>query len=257
MDISRASDGTYLFFDNDPSGSLDKKSCECSFILNHDQAVSLSTFLRTYRAETYIMTMDAGEGFYPFMPFLGCLGPFPVSCEILKTPGALSDPWLWYRFDLRFTYAKYTPTQSPVSPSTPALHAEGHLGFNISSMEDVIALAAPENLFEAAPEIARSVTFDEQIDPYYVDRGNTADQAVTSMSLKMNFSNAYYLMGQLTGSFGRTATQNIMVPANYFIFGEYYGDNQTFSVKLIQDTVELTHEEYNLFSTDLTWWKAS
>jgi hypothetical protein len=200
--------------------------------------------------------MDSKEGFYPFTPLYGNQGPFPVSCEILKTPGALADPWLWYRFDLRFTYANYTPLTSPVLPSLPSFwNAEGQLNFFITSREEAIGLAAPENLFEATPEIARSVTFDEQIDPYYVDRGNTADQAVTNMKLKMNYSNTYYLMSQLTGTYGRTATQSFIVPHNYFLFGEYYGDNQTINVKLIQDTIELTHNEYNVFSTDLTWWK--
>jgi hypothetical protein len=254
IDIEKIEDNTYSLFDNgaglDDSTIYDTTFCECSFIVPYSQAIAFDAFIRAHRTEDMTLTIGGtvSSGFYPFFPHRGNNGPFTISCEVQGFQGFQSAPYKYFKIDLKLTavYGIIWP-----SFSLPSEIPEGDM-----TIDGITNIRYPESNFSPAIDFSRFVTFDEKTQGYYDTHGASQDQAVTSMALRMNTSKTAALFNQLILT-RRIGAFNLIVGTNQYPFGEHYGDNRTFSCKLIQETIELTHQENNMFETNLKFARIS
>jgi hypothetical protein len=256
VDIQKLEDNTYQTYDY---GALyDTTSCECSFIVPSIQALAFDAFFRKYRNEDYILETFGTmvSGFYPFFPHRGNTGPFTVSCEILKFNGFQNAPYKYFKIDVLFksTYGGVWPAFA-----LPDLIIDGDIkiGDSLGSETYTTYIRYPEAGFEPLIDFSRFVTFDEKTEAYYDTHGANADQSATSFSTRMNTSTAarffyfLFIIKRLATTIQMTAKNN------QFPFGEHYGDNRPFIIQLIQDVIEVTHQEHNMFETELKFKRIS
>lgn len=241
MDIGKTEDNQYLSYDN--GIEYDTSSCECTFILPVAQAKTLNTFLREYRTESYTLSMVGivKSGFYPFLPHRGNAGPFRVSCEVLKQRGMITEPFRYFGVDLRFTNVGSWPTFT-----LPTETWEGDW-----SIAGVSNLRFPDELTDVQDEFSRFVAYDEKTFPYYDTHGTENDAGNAGVALKLNTSKAAALFNRLSGTI-RAETFTVSSQEWQYPFGENYGDNATFSVMLTKNEIFCTHDEYDVWSTDLS-----
>ena len=238
IDIEKTEENKYLLYDN--GAQYDTSSCEFTLQLPLDQALGLQQFIRNSRTESFTMsTVGAiNSGFYPFLPHRGTTGPFQVSLEVKKFKGFQEDPYRYYDIDLKVVNVGTFPF------------------FNLINelWEGDVSFAGINNLryspFDPQAEPDRAVSYDEKTFPYYSTHKANADPKITKLHLQMNLSKAMRVTKKLLENV-RTNLTSLSVPTQQFPFGEYFGDNQSFNVKMIQDTIEIVHQELNEFSMDI------
>jgi hypothetical protein len=245
-DVEKLEDNTYVFYDN--GIAYDTATCECSFFMKKSYALTFDTFIRNYRTEPFTMIMDDTDGFFPFFPHRGNAGGFYVSAEIVDFKGFQSSPYAYFQIDVKFTalanqvWPAYTaPTQVP----------EGDL-----IIDGVSGIRYPESNFEPALDFSKIVAYTENNTAFFDTHGANADQATTTLKTRLNTGNAAALFKQLI-TVRRSGAFDLTVKNNQFPFGEHYGDNRTFSCQLINDSIELTHQEHNMFETELKLYRVS
>jgi len=241
-DISKVEDNTYLFWDN--GIEYDTPSCNCSFVVPYAQAMAFDVFIRAHRTENMTLTIGGTvpSGFYPFMPHRGYSGPFLVSCDVKKFAGFQDAPYKYFKIDLTFTfvYGGAWP-----SFSLPPEIAEGDV-----TIADITNIRYPEAHFDPAIDFSRFIIHDEQTTAYYDTHGSGADQAITDFGIRLNTSKAAALMSSLIIDY-RYDPFFLTVGTWQYPFGEHYGDSSSFAVRLLQETIEVVHQENNMFETNL------
>jgi hypothetical protein len=240
FDIAKLNNEAYESYDN--GKTIDKYFCKCSFRLPEEQALQVNSFFRSYRHESFTMTIEGNttsKGFYPFLPNNGNSGPWLVSAiPIFK--GIINEPFRYFAIDLDLRNVGTMPAFT-----LPDEQWEGDFGF--AGVND---MRCPDDLFTPVISPLKQITHSENSKPYYSTRGELADQVISSFDIKMNISKASKFFDQLINVY-RSEAFPVVVQNKQFIFGENYGDNRIFYAKLIQDSIVLSHDEFNVFSCKL------
>lgn len=244
LDIAKMDDNTYQSYDN--GTVLDQSSCDASFELPYSQAIALDTFLRAYRGESFTMSMNDHSGFYPFGAHRGNVGNFLVSCEVIKQEAMVPEPFRYFKTALRFVNVGSFPAFA-----LPDEKFEGDV--SIAGVND---LRFPDNYFDVNQFFSRSVVYDEKSYPYYDNRSSTADQGETRFKLTMNTSKAAALLTALAVTY-RSNPFDVVIKNQQYMFGEHYGADRTFSAKLIQTQLDITHDELHVFNMELNLFRVS
>jgi hypothetical protein len=245
IDITKNQDGTYTSYDN--GIDLDTPSCECSFQLPKADALNVYDFIYAHRSENLKLEIEAGSGFYPFMPHNGNRGAFLVAVTVRDFKGFLEDPYKYHQLDLSFTKVYNDGSWFEDDPiiDVPDVLLEGDI-----TIAGVQGIPYPINGFVPAVVLHRSISFSERTDAFYYTRGANADSVETDIALRLNVSRTYALFNALINTV-RSNTFALAVKSNQFPFGENYGDDKTFTVKLLQQTFELNFTEWNIIESQI------
>lgn len=237
FDIQKLSAGSgYDVYDH--GATYDIRSCDCNLVLSATEMNSLNDIMYAEakgRGKDVTLTMAAGSGFFPFGPDKGDVGAFTVSC-VITTSEAIGDaPYQYFRVGMRLTNTGSWPGYS-----APAEVDEGPFGVGT-----VTNCRFPQQWF--SPSVGRGVyaAILQNADAEYIDRGINADDWEASFQFESNESKAAavidYLLTVRSGAF------DLVCPSNSYPFGREKGTGGTYSVRLIQDSIMITHIQHDQF----------
>jgi len=240
FDIERLSNGLYSVYD--AGAAYDVRYCDCIFLLNATDTDSLLTFIdTTARGRSDItMTLSTNCGFFPFAPDRGDKGNFTVALEILSNEGVLASPYLYHRIGVRIINQGNYPAYEP-----PEQVSEGSL--SIGSVDN---LRFPPGWFKPDIELGVSGSMARDGRMLFVDRGAYADRHDNKFTLRCNQSKAAALLSYLTTN-ARANTFSLITQNNQYAFGMRSGSANSYTVRLIQDRLEVTHSGFNSFEINL------
>lgn len=243
VDIVELGNGKWSLYDHGEGGeSYDQRECACDFILTPAQ---YSTFITAFdsdsTARNRALTLELdGDGFFPFGPDKGDVGPFSVAMTITEDKGRLLNPHGYYGVSLAMVntgaFPSYSlPTQTGTGPVT---------------IGSVTNLRFPDSFF--APKITRpdSVMITGGTTAHIQGRGSSGDSKTTDAAFRLNESKAASLLAYLTAGAGRAASFSFIGGTNSVPFGLGAGSG-TFTAILTSPVIEISHERYNDFRVTL------
>ncbi len=226
----------------DEGVKYDKRACKASFLLPVNEQSDLNTFLfTTERAKNILLTVPSNGGFYPFGADKGDSNGFTVSIEMVNTPSIQQQPYRYFKSEMLFTNVGLYPAYA-----LPTEVDEGLFKFG-----DVDKLLMPQNLFTPDMNYTISINHTENSSAQYFDRGNLGDNAGTRFILNCNQSKCAAILYFLT-NVNRSATFNITTQVYYYMFGNDYGSDGTYFVKLASNKIIIRHINYDNFEIELS-----
>jgi len=239
FDIQRLDDGTFDIYDN--GAIYDKRECSLQMELSETEIVTFNTFFNSdlaanARGKMINVSMSSGSGFFPFGPDKGDVGTFLCPHEI-EAHGAVGEsPYLYFKPVLHL----YSPTVYPAYV-LPSEVNDGPV-----TIGTVTNLRFPPNWFSPEPIYGDYVTIEQRASSQYIDRTSGGDSYTTSMVLVCNESKAAAVLDYLTGTV-RAANFTIVMPDNAYMWGGDKSASGTYTVKLIDNIIRVTHTQYNRF----------
>lgn len=237
----------------DEGVTYDKRSCDCNFILTAAEQKTFADFVKLAgasggRAQSLVLTMPTGSGFFPFGIDKGDAGPFTVAVELPTFPRmAAEEPLRYFEMGVRFSNTGTWPAYT-----LPDIVTEGN--FVIGSVTD---LRYPPSGFDATSgRYGYFATLTESNVPNFVDMGTDQDTYQTRFTFQGKDGSTAALLAYLTGT-ARAGLFGIYGDSNYYIFGRDKSSSGHFNVRLLQDYLEITHENYNIHKIELSLlWEA-
>lgn len=222
-----------------PVTKYDIRVCECDVLLS---ATDMATFTAWYsdatkgRGRDTALEMASGSGFFPFGPDKGDVGSFIIALEMDRHASVGEAPWLFFPLTLRMTNTGSWPAYS-----IPTEVSEGSV-----TIGTIAANRFPPNFFSVDGRYGSFVDLTENATSNYINKGSGADWWRTRAGMVSNETKTAKIVDYLTGTCRATAF-NVGLGANSYAFGIDKSDDGTYSVRLIQDAIELTHKRYNEF----------
>jgi len=226
----------------DPGAPYDVRYCDCTFVLNATEHAYLIGYINnTMRASNAVeMVLPSGSGFHPFCPDKGDSGTFTVALEYLGSKGIGEAPYLYFHTNIRITNQGAYPEYA-----LPTEVSEGSL-----TIGSVSGIRFPEDWFEPSTEYAAFGSTGRGGTVNFIDRGSYADAYNTKFKVTSNESKAAKVIKYLSGT-ARAASFQITTGTNYYAFNYEKGSSNTYNVKLNQNDLTVTNNEYNQFEFDL------
>lgn len=251
--IRKLEDGSgYSIYDE--GATYDVRTCTADFILSATEQKNFNNFIQLVaegRNQTTALELSVctSSQFRPFGPDKNDT-LYNVTMEVISSGGWVDNPYGHFKNTVRFT--ALTPYAGGALPSQVA---DGPAGvFQIGTVAD---LRFPPQLFNPVVKykVSQFVLRDSSA-VKVIDGTIYGDQYDTSFDFATNFSKAAALLAYLTGT-ARGGTFTIAVGQNYYPFGrsKVDGDDDgsgTFTVRMIQDELEITHEYFNHFTVPLS-----
>ncbi len=245
FDIQKLDTGKYDIYDN--GSSYDIRKCNCTLMLSATEQATLNDFLREDtigiskgRAFNLTLRMNTGSGFFPFGPDKGDVGDFTVAVYFKKCGKATEAPFNYFISELEMVNAGSYPVYA-----LPSEVSDGSFTFGGTS-----SCRFPPAWFAPINDYGYTATIEQGGSVEWIDRGENADWYETAFEMRCNESKAAAIIDDITLTL-RGDTFNITSPAGYYPFGRDIGDG-TFTVKMIKDTIVITHHNYNLFTFPIT-----
>lgn len=239
FDIVDKNDGKIEIYD--AGSKYDKRICEADFVLNATEALDLADLLSNAsegRGQLINLFLPQDSDFYPFAPDSDPKGLYTVSVELLNAIAIGERPYKRFRTSLRFINA------ATLSPYTlPVEVDEGSL-----SIGTVQSLRFPAEWFAPDVEYAYHAAIEEGGDIQYVDRGTDADRYRTRTTLTCNTSKAGALIDYLQNA--RAGTFQIRTGIDMYIFGREKSGAGLYTVRILDDKIDIVHERHNQFKID-------
>ncbi len=220
--------------------ALDYRTCSIDrTILSAAEAIALDAFILAHRGDTIDMDIGTASNFFPFMPDKGDTGTFTV--KILDRKFGQFDQFNQFSksFDLLMVSAP--------AYSLPSVFHQGN--FQIGSVN---GLMFPQLGIDPAVGygITHGVTYGG--DYGMVDVGRNV--FTTTFTQRCNKGLAAQLLAYLTGATGRFQDVQIVAPSGYYAFGPSNGSSGTYTGKMIQNTIECRHLDFEEFEIPLSFW---
>jgi hypothetical protein len=219
------------------------------------EMAAVSAFFRDYivsktvtesRCEQFTMSLGGSPtGFFPAGPDKGDVGNFTCSLIGENQLGIANGSRFMFEDELQL---KITPP----SYSLPSIVSEG--SFEIGSIS---SLRYPENGFKVERSLNHVNSTSRSGVVSYIDSGSSNDSWETSAELVCNYSNAASLVDYLIGTSGRSADISMVAPIGYYAFGIDKGSSGSYTAKLIQSEIEITHDSFDRFRIPLKFWRKS
>lgn len=245
FEIAELNNGALSIYDPDSSGTevYDIRQCTAKFFLTATELNNLNAFFTDAakgRGRDVTMTLNTGSGFFPFGPDKGDAGAFTVSVIMGKHASQSNAPWKYFEKDFVITNTGSYPAYS-----LPAEVSEG--SFTIGTISNN---RFPLNWFEVDGEYGVVTVLDQGSDSHYTDRGSGGDFWRTGFNMISNQSKAAATINYLVKT-ARAQGFNIIADSDFYAFGRAKGSNGTYSVRMIQDSIEITHSRFNEFQYSL------
>lgn len=245
--ISQARDGSYSIWDNNSGGNYDWRSLKCTWMLS---AAEAANFVAAFgdsskgRGVNVDFVFSSASGFFPFGPDLGDEGTFTCRCISCEERSIVAPPNAnYFHFDTEFVKT-YAPSYTP-----PVQASEGSL-----QIGTVSGLRYPPDLANPMIDYNVKTVLASDGSPHSIDK-TTGDRNEVEMPLVLNESNMAALLAHLVGTVRNNAV-TITPPSNAYLFGVAAGASGAQTCKLIQNTIEITHQLHNRYSTSLRFRKA-
>lgn len=249
LDIQKLETGNgYSVYDN--GAAYDMRSCEVDFHLSAADTKILNDFLRLTaqgRARALTLEICTASQFRPFGPDKNDVS-YTVLMELVSQEGIGEAPYLYFTSKVKFTNAgSYAGTALPAQVTDGA--------FQIGT---VAGLRFPPNWFDPAVKYGvDGFVLRDSSAAQFVDGGILGDHYDSACELESNFSKAAALLAYLTGT-ARAGTFTMIGGANYWPFGRDKANGSdagagTFTVRLIQNQITITHEYFNIYKIPLSF----
>jgi hypothetical protein len=220
----------------------DKRICKASFLLPVSEQSDLNTFLfTTERVKNILLTVPSNGGFFPFGADKGDSNGFTISIELINSPSIQQQPYRYFKCEMLFTNVG----------SYPAYNLPIEIDEGLFEFGNVDKLLMPQNLFIPDMHYTISVNHTENSSAQYFDRGSLGDNAETRFILNCNQSKCAAILYFLT-NVNRSATFNVTSQIYYYMFGNDYGSNGTYFVKLASNKIIIRHINYDNFEIELS-----
>ena len=257
FEVQKLENGTYDIYDHagGTPDTYDIRSCRCTFELTASEMALFNAFFSeddqtTTKARGFDVTlrMNTNSGFHPFGPDKGDAGDFDVALIIASHGEVGEEPIGYFHVVVDMVNTGSWPTYS-----MPAEVADGSFTFGT-----VTSVRFPPQWFKPDVEYRVYRTTEQDGTVRWIDRGQAGDWFESSFELHANESKMGRVVAYLVNT-ARTAAFQVVAPAagitGYYVFGYDKGSAGTYNVKLIQDTLKITHDRYNHFKVplSLTW----
>jgi hypothetical protein len=185
--------------------------------------------------------MNAACGFFPFTPVNGDGGPFTVALAITKSEVLQEEPFRYFRVSCSMWNMGSFPAYS-----LPAQVNEGSL-----FMCGVSNLRFPTTWFDPTEDngILHDITENGSIN--FIDRGLSASSWHTDMNFTWGTGNTASFLQALLNVNVRSTNFNFSTQPYHYAFGNDKGSQGNYMIKLIQDSIEFTHDTFNQFTFKL------
>ena len=246
FDIQELEVGTFTSFDNGAgTENFDIRECMGEIILTAADQQTLNNFLNVTattsgRAKDLTLDLITDSGFFPFGPDKGDKGPFTVTFQILSSPGIGPTPYKHFRNQVKMVNTGAFPAYT-----LPSEVGEG--GLTIGTITNN---RFPIGWFDSDTNYRYDVQVVEGSDSQYIDRGESADNFRTSGELVSNESKAAAVIKHLTQTV-RNGTFTLAGGTDFFIFGRDKGSSGTYTVRLLNEIIEIVHELHDRFRYSL------
>ncbi len=247
LDIQKLETGNgYSIYDN--GSTYDMRSCEVDFVLSRLDTAILNDIIRDFgRGVAYTLEICTNSQFRPFGPDKNDTS-YTVMMEMLSQDGIGDAPYLYFHSKVKLTNAgTYAGTALPTEINDGS--------FQIGTVD---GLRFPPNWFEpeAHYEVDGFVLRDSSA-AQFINGGISGDSYDTTCELESNFSKAAALMAYITGT-ARGGTLSIIAGNNSWPFGRDKVNGVglgagTYTVRLIQESITITHEAFNIFKIPLAF----
>ena len=232
----------YAIWDN--GSSYDQRICECSFLMNETNTSNLYDCFTDNdkgRGIDIIMSLNDGQGFYPFAPDHGDDGAFTARMLDIQASGQKESPWKYYE-----TKLKLLETSNP-SYALPAEVDEGD-DFAIGTIDK---LRYPPDF--PLPKIAQllKTNISQGGVPYTVDK--ESEEHLTILPMVCNQSKAAALIDHLTMDV-RDSFVDIVGDDFSYLFGHNLSHADTFKCLWLNKILEITHNRFDEFQFDLSFY---
>ena len=243
-DIDVLDTGNHVAFDN---GYLyDIYRCDFDLLLTPAQQTQLNALVKTTgrAVNNLTMTMNTACGFFPFTPLRGDGGPFTVALEITKSEILQEEPFRYFKVSCSMWNQGAWPAYSLQTQI-----AEGSL-----YMASVSGLRFPTTWFDPTEDngILHDVTENGSID--FIDRGKSAASWHTGMNFTWGTGTTAAFLQSLLNINTRATSFNFTTQPYHYPFGNDKGSSvstNNYMIKLIQDSIEITHDTFNQFTFKL------
>ncbi len=250
FDIVQQSNGLYSIYD--AGSDYDVRYCDCEFVLDSNDQSQFNDFMSDSskgRADaTITMTFqNSGCGFHPFGPDKGDDGPFTVTLTVLERMGVGYDPWLYFKNRVRIvnqdTYPAYTP---------PTEVSDGTI-----TVDTITNMRFPPQWFSPDYKYKSEMSLGMNGVALFLDRSTNADYYRHNARWVCNESKAAALLARLVNT-TRADSFNITTASNQYAFGYDKGSSGTYTARLIQNKIIVSHIAYDQFAFDLALsWEAT
>lgn len=225
----------------DEGSKYDKRICTCDCFLTAAQQAALNTLINTTaRGHDLTLLLPAGNGFHPFGADKGDDGPFTVALMLKSTPAIQQAPYRYFKCQLQMTNTGAYPAYA-----RPSEVAEGEL-----AIDNVTGLRMPPTLFVPSQVYGVNVGLTEASVSRYFNRGSGADFARTQFVLPCNESKCAALLYDLV-TVARAGAFDVTSADSFYMFGVDHGSSDTYSVRLLSDTIVVKHNRYNEFELSM------
>jgi hypothetical protein len=226
----------------------DKRYCDVVVDMPKSEAAALQEFFTGANSgnrfcDTITMGLNTGSGFFPFGADKGDAGNFTVAVEIKGIKGIGEAPYLWDSFTMRIHNAGNYPAYTPVSG-----RVEGGFVFGA-----VTGLRPPQ--IQPTPSIViaqRSTISGSESTTNFIDNGVLNDSYESEFILSQDTGNTASIISAIVNTI-RDNSFSITEQVNHGILGSWhdvYGLGVgTCNFKLINPAIEITHDNYQEFTT--------
>jgi hypothetical protein len=224
--------------------TLDKYHCECDLILNETDMLAFNSWIKDAalgRAKNNCtMQMNANSGFFPFTPLHGDAGIFTVGILVSKSEKIQDNPFRYFKISI-----------SIFKQSTfPAYSLQSQINEGSLSIGTVNNIRFPESYFDSDEDNSIQSNVDESGTLNFIDRSRIASSWRTSMKLSAGTGKTAAILDYLINT-ARAGNFALTTQAYHYAFGRDKGSSSAYTVSLIQDSIEVTHELFNKFVFDL------
>jgi hypothetical protein len=238
--ISKTDNGVYNI--QDFGATYDKRECECVLTLSElEQASFLTAIMGNTRARGrgIVVTMYPGSGFFPFGADKGDAGPFTVLIDVIDESTIRSNPRGYYVNRIRMINTGSYPAYTAPEPDAK----KGNMTWG--ALTD---FPLPVDWYNLKSSRAVSAGITENSTPKFMNRGSSADSKLTTYNIqRIGTGKIADLINEILTT--RTGSREI-TSTGIRPFGAELGE--TFSVRIIQKEIVITHNGFNDFSTSLT-----
>jgi hypothetical protein len=234
----------------DDGAAYDSRVCEIpTWILGMNDQTELNEFFNNPligRGNNFQLELGTASGFFPFGADKGDSSNFIVSLLEFDRKGAQLNPFLHHLNSIKLVYVS-----GPSSAYTPAgKEAEGSLQIGtVTTLRNIQTF--PQALQEQAivREVSRSGVGSS------VDQRTSGDLVETALDLELRPGNCAALITYLLSARGGDIT--VVTPAATWLFGVPNSHAGTYAVKLLSPEIKITHDNFNLFKTQIKLWMKS
>jgi len=244
--ITRTRAGSVLVYDR--GSDYDYRILECTFLLSLSETNTLINLCKDAakgRDANVDFIISSGCGFFPFGPDKGDDGTFRARILSVDAQASIGHPQDLFQTTLTCIFNGTYP-----SFSFPELKSEGSL-----TIGAVSGLRYPQNMHEQKNTYNITPVLTGNGTPYTIDK-TSGDVYESSFDLSLNYPNMAKLINELSVTV-RGAAVNIVSPANSYMFGRENSSTATYSCKMLQKEITITHNNYNDFSTNITFYRVS